>query len=88
MANNSGSIFAAVLGGALIGAVAALLLAPKTGKELRADVARIVREKAEHLNREEIEAVIDKVLARVRDNFSDDEITAAVDKVLAEQKQA
>lgn len=88
MANNSGSIFAAVLGGALIGAVAALLLAPKTGKELRADVARIVREKAEHLNREEIETVIDKVLTRVRDYFSEEEIAQAVDKVIAEEGKA
>ena len=46
MANNTGSIIAALLGGAIVGAMAALLFAPKSGQELREDVARIAREKA------------------------------------------
>ena len=35
MANNAGKVIAALLGGAVLGAAAALLLAPKSGAETR-----------------------------------------------------
>ena len=35
----------ALLGGAVVGATAALMLAPKSGRELRAEIAAIAREK-------------------------------------------
>lgn len=35
----------ALLGGAVVGATAALLFAPKSGAELRAEIAAIAREK-------------------------------------------
>ena len=86
--NNAGTIIAALLGGALVGAMAALLFAPKSGKELRDDVVRIAREQASHLNKEELEAVVNKVLARVKDYFTKEEIAEAVDQVIAEQAKA
>ena len=85
MANNTGSIIAALLGGALVGAMAALLFAPKSGKELRDDVVRIAREKAEHLNREELEELVNKVIARVREYFTKEEIEEAVEVAIAEE---
>ena len=63
MANNTGSIIAALLGGAIVGAMAALLFAPKSGQELRDDVVRIAKEKASHLNKEELEELVNKVIA-------------------------
>ena len=88
MANNTGSIIAALLGGALVGAMAALLFAPKSGQELRADVARIAREKAAHLNREELEELVNKVIARVKEYFTKDEIEEAVEQAIAEGAKA
>ena len=88
MANNTGSIIAALLGGALVGAMAALLFAPKSGEELRADVARIAREKAAHLNKEELEELINNVIARVKEYFTKEEIEQTVDKVIAEGAKA
>lgn len=88
MANNTGSIIAALLGGALVGAMAALLFAPKSGEELRADVARIAREKAAHLNKEELEELINNVIARVKEYFTKEEIEETVDKVIAEGAKA
>ena len=84
MANNTGSIIAALLGGAIVGAMAALLFAPKSGRELREDVARIAREKAEHLNKEELEALVNNVLTRVKEYFTKEEIEETVEKVIAE----
>lgn len=86
--NNTGAIIAALLGGALVGAMAALLFAPKSGQELRNDVARIVREQAAHLNKEELEALVNKVIARVKDYFTKEEIEQVVEKVIAEEKKA
>ena len=88
MANNTGSIIAALLGGAIVGAMAALLFAPKSGRELREDVVRIAKEKAEHLNKEELEALVNKVIARVRDYFTKEEIAEVVENVIAEEAKA
>lgn len=85
MANNTGSIIAALLGGAIVGAMAALLFAPKSGQELREDVVRIAKEKASHLNKEELEELVNNVLARVREYFSKEEIEEEVEKAIAEE---
>ncbi len=84
MANNTGSIIAALLGGALVGAMAALLFAPKSGQELRDDVVRIAKEKASHLNKKELEELVNNVIARVREYFTKEEIEEVVDKAIAE----
>ena len=42
---SAGKVLAAFVGGAALGAVAALLLAPKSGVEMRQDIINIVREK-------------------------------------------
>ena len=43
-------VLLALLGGAVVGATAALLMAPKRGSELRAEIAAIAREKYSHMN--------------------------------------
>lgn len=57
---------AALLGGAAVGAVAALLLAPKSGAELREEITTVAKEKYSHLNKEEITALVDKVVEKLK----------------------
>ncbi len=48
MARSSYSV-AAFLGGIIVGGIAALLLTPKTGKELREDISNFAEEEAEKI---------------------------------------
>ena len=78
-----GKVFAAFVGGAVVGTVAALLAT--TDKEkieaFRARVERIVREKYSHLNKEELQALVDKVIAKVKEILPDADIRAVVDEI-------
>ena len=73
----------ALLGGAVVGATAALMLAPKSGRELRAEIAAIAREKYSQLSLDEISKVVDKVMRRIKNGICDchckADIEAAVD---------
>ena len=73
----------ALLGGAVVGATAALMLAPKSGRELRAEIAAIAREKYSQLSLDEISKVVDKVMRRIKNGMCDchckADIEAAVD---------
>ena len=57
------------LGGVVVGATAALLFAPKSGSELRAEIAAIAREKYSHMNLDEISKVVDKVMKRIKNGL-------------------
>jgi gas vesicle protein len=59
----------ALIGGAVVGATAALLVAPKRGSELRAEIAAIAREKYSHMNLDEISRVVDKVMKRIKNGM-------------------
>ena len=59
----------ALLGGVVVGATAALLFAPKSGSELRAEIAAIAREKYSHMNLDEISKVVDKVMKRIKNGM-------------------
>lgn len=83
---NAGKVLAAFIGGAIAGAAAALLLTPKTGEEMRAQIMQVVKEKGAHLNKEELEVLYRKVIARVKDWFNDAEIEAAVEEAIGEVK--
>ena len=61
----------ALLGGAVVGATAALMLAPKSGAELRAEIAAIAREKYSHMNLDEISKIVDKVMKRIKNGMCD-----------------
>lgn len=88
MANNSGKVIAALLGGAVLGAVAALLLAPKSGAETRQQIIALVREKGVKMNKEELEALCSKVIGKVKDYFTDEELEEAVEEALDEVDKA
>ena len=59
----------ALLGGAVVGATAALLLAPKSGAELRQEIAAIAREKYKNLNLDEINRLVDNVMSRIQNGM-------------------
>lgn len=84
----TGHVLAALLGGAVVGAVAALLLAPKSGAETREQIMKIAREQGAKLNREELEALCSRVIAKLKDYFSDDELVAAVEEELDKAEEA
>jgi len=88
MANNAGKVIAALLGGAVLGAAAALLLAPKSGAETRQQIRDIVREKGIKLNKDELDALCSRVIGKVRDYFTDEELEDAVEEALDEKKEA
>ncbi len=64
--NNAGKILAALLGGAAVGAAIALLLAPKSGAELRDEITSVAKEKYSHLNKEEITALVDRAIEKLK----------------------
>lgn len=66
MANETGKVLAALLGGALAGAAIALLWAPKSGEVLREEIATIAKEKYSHLNKAELSALVDKVMEKLK----------------------
>jgi gas vesicle protein len=58
-----------LLGGAVVGAAAALMFAPKSGRELRAEIAAIAREKYKNMNMDEISHLVDKVMKRIKNGL-------------------
>lgn len=84
---DTGKVLAAFVGGALIGAVAGLLLAPKTGAETRAEITKILKEQGAKLNKEEMEELCNKVIAKVKGYFTNDELREAVAEVLSETQE-
>jgi len=57
----SATIFAAVLGGAVIGAACGLLFAPEKGSELRAKIAEAVRSRGIKLSKKEMDSLVDDI---------------------------
>lgn len=71
-----------------MGAVAALLLAPKSGAETRQQIKDIVREKGIKLNKEELDMLCSKVIGKVKDYFTEEELEDAVDEALEDAGKA
>ena len=69
----------ALLGGAVVGATAALMLAPKSGRELRAEIAAIAREKYKNMNMDEISHLVDKVMKRIKNGLCDCQCKADIE---------
>lgn len=59
--------FAWFLGGMLTGAIAALLLAPASGKDVRSKIRELVVEKFPNLTKREVEKFVDQIMNRVSD---------------------
>ena len=79
-------LFAAFAGGALVGAAVALLTAPKSGAETRAQIIALAKEKGLYLDHNEWDAFVAKVKARLHDYFTDEELEAAVDETIADKE--
>lgn len=80
-------VLAVFAGGALVGAAVALLTAPKSGAETRAQIIALAKEKGLYLDRDQWDAFVAKVKARLQDYFTDEELNAVVDEVLSEQTE-
>lgn len=79
-------LFAAFAGGALVGAAVALLTAPKSGAETRAQIIALAKERGLYLDHNEWDAFVAKVKARLHDYFTDEELEAAVDETIADKE--
>ena len=84
--NDLAKLFAAFAGGALVGAAVALLTAPKSGAETRAQIIALAKEKGLYLDHNEWDAFVAKVKARLHDYFTDEELEAAVDETIADKE--
>lgn len=62
-----------LLGGIALGAVAALLLAPQSGKETRAQIEAMLKEKMPDLSKEQLEAYVQQIVDKIRKNSADEE---------------
>ncbi len=60
----------ALLGGAAMGAIIALLLAPAKGEETREKISEVLREKGIKLSKEDFNKLIDSIEARFRKSDS------------------
>ena len=81
-----GKLLATFVGGALVGAAVALLTAPKSGAETRAQIIALAKEKGLYLDHNEWDAFVAKVKARLHDYFTDEELEAAVDETIADKE--
>lgn len=97
MKNPLGKIFA-FIGGAVAGAVAGILLAPKSGKETREDIARafeeyrdkikaILEEKGIKLNKEEFEKFVAAVKEKLGSHFTEADVEDAVEDAVDDLKE-
>ena len=70
----------ALLGGAAMGAIIALLLAPVKGEETREKIAEVLREKGIKLNKEDFNKLIDSIEARFRKKDPEDAAVEETDE--------
>ena len=79
-------ILVAFAGGALVGAAVALLTAPKSGAETRAQIIALAKEKGLYLDHHEWDSFVAKVKTKLHDYFTDEELEAAVDETIADKE--
>ncbi|MCM1032380.1 MAG: YtxH domain-containing protein [Odoribacter sp.] len=72
------NIALAALGGAIVGAAAALLLAPQEGKRTRSQIREFIREKCPFAHESQVDAIADQI---------EEEIKEKIDATLATSKK-
>ena len=70
----------ALLGGAAMGAIIALLLAPAKGEETREKISEVLREKGIKLSKEDFNKLIDSIEARFRKNDAEEAAVEETDE--------
>lgn len=73
----------AFAGGIAVGAVAALLLAPTSGVELREKIIALLKEKG--ISREKFDELVAKISEKIKSFTSMEDLEIVVDEVLAEE---
>ena len=58
---NGINIFAAVLGGMVIGVIAGVLFTPEKGSDVRARISEAIKQRGIKLNRKEMENLVDDI---------------------------
>ncbi|MBQ7210062.1 MAG: YtxH domain-containing protein [Paludibacteraceae bacterium] len=66
-----------MLGGLAVGAIAALLFAPQSGKETREKIKNLLREKMPDLSAQRLEELVDEVLNKFKAEEVENQETAA-----------
>ncbi|MDE6098294.1 MAG: YtxH domain-containing protein [Muribaculaceae bacterium] len=61
------NLVAAALGGALVGAAAALLLAPQSGSKTRDDITDFIKDRCPRLKKSKIEQLADQLEADIKE---------------------
>jgi len=70
----------ALLGGAAMGAIIALLLAPAKGEDTREKISEVLREKGIKLSKEDFNKLIDSIEARFRKTVDIEEAAEETDE--------
>ena len=70
----------ALLGGAAMGAIIALLLAPAKGEDTREKITEVLREKGIKLSKEDLNKLLDSIEARFRKKEAEEEATEEADE--------
>ena len=66
-----------MLGGLAVGAIAALLFAPQSGKETREKIKNLLREKMPDLSAQRLEELVDEVLNKFKAEEVENQETTA-----------
>ncbi len=61
------NILLAVIGGAVAGAAAGLLFAPKTGSELREEIADFIKDKCPFMKNSKVEELADRIAEEIKE---------------------
>lgn len=65
--NNNLGLISAFLGGAIVGAGAALLFAPERGEDLRARICRVLRERGIMCSETDVDELVEKLTKELDD---------------------
>ncbi len=64
--------FFSLLGGVALGALLGILFAPKSGKETREEIKKLLQEKCPDLDKERLETLVDEVIAKMKLAYAED----------------